>query len=142
MVDPCRPGDSCLMNGRLSLRWRAITNFAAAFVFLLLVSVPGWSQRSTTSLRGTVTGPQAAVVAGAEVVLTDPATAFSRTQKTDDHGAYHFLQIPPGTYTVSVSATGVQLRVNFISPTVKKWLFRIAQETVFGRYFEFKATLQ
>jgi hypothetical protein len=46
------------------------------------------------------------VVAGAEVVLADPSTAFSRSQKTDEHGAYQLLQVPPGTYTVSISAAG------------------------------------
>jgi hypothetical protein len=83
-----------------------IATLAAAIVLAFAGAIPGWSQSSTTSLRGTVTDPQGAVVAGAEVVLADPATAFSRTQKTDDRGVYQFLQIPPASYTIAVSAAG------------------------------------
>jgi hypothetical protein len=85
---------------------RGIITLVAAILFSFACAIGGWSQSSTTSLRGTVTDPQAAVVAGAEVVLADLATAFSRTQKTDDHGVYQLLQVPPGTYTVSVGASG------------------------------------
>src|SRR5579863_2063959 len=90
----------------LFLRRRTIAGLVAALAFSCAGAVAAWSQSSTASLRGTVMDPQTAVVAGAEVGLTDSATAFSRTQKTDDHGAYQFLQVPPGTYTVSVATTG------------------------------------
>ena len=85
---------------------RVIAVLIAAMMFSIAVTTLGWSQGSTTSLRGTVTDPQAAVVAGAEVMLANQAVALSRTQKTDDHGVYQFLQVPPGTYTVSVGAAG------------------------------------
>jgi Carboxypeptidase regulatory-like domain len=101
----------CPRNGRTSNAWssplhRGIPTLVAAMVFSLASAIAGWSQSSMTALRGTVTDPQAAVVAGAEVVLSDPASAFSRAQKTDDRGLYQFLQVPPGTYAVSVGATG------------------------------------
>jgi len=99
------------MNSRTSSAWpwrlaHVIITLIAATFLSTGGAIVAWSQSSTTSLRGTVTDPQAAVVAGAEVVLADPAVAFSRTQRTDDHGAYQFLQLPPGTYTVSVGAAG------------------------------------
>jgi Carboxypeptidase regulatory-like domain len=85
---------------------RHAMTISVAAILLSAGVVAAWSQSATTSLRGTVTDPQGAVVAGAEVALTDPATAFGRTQKTDDHGVYQFLQIPPASYTISVSAAG------------------------------------
>jgi Carboxypeptidase regulatory-like domain len=53
-----------------------------------------------------VSDPQGAVVPGATATLTNPATGFSRTTQTDDHGFYQFLQVPPGTYTLTISKTG------------------------------------
>lgn len=64
------------------------------------------AQSATTSLRGTVYDPKGAVVSGASVVLTDPATAFTRRTKTDSQGNYQFLELPPATYELAVSASG------------------------------------
>jgi hypothetical protein len=65
-----------------------------------------WAQTSTTSLRGTVVDPKAAVVPGAEVMLVNSATGFSRTTKTDDRGFYQFLEVPPATYSLTFKAYG------------------------------------
>ena len=75
-------------------------------VAVLVLSILGWGQSSTTSLRGTVVDPQGAVVVGASVSLTNPSTAFSQSTTTDKQGAYQFLQLPPGTYTLSASMAG------------------------------------
>ncbi len=73
---------------------------------VLTLATLGWGQASTTSVRGTVSDPQAAVVPGANVTISNVNTGFSQSIKTDDHGVYQFLQIPPGTYTLTVSKTG------------------------------------
>ena len=78
----------------------------ALFVFLFLFPALASSQTGLTSLRGTVTDPSGALVAGAEVSLDDPATGFHATHPTDPNGAYEFPQIPPGTYTVTVNTSG------------------------------------
>jgi Carboxypeptidase regulatory-like domain len=65
-----------------------------------------WGQSSTSSLRGMVSDPQGAVVLGAKVNLSNPSTGFSQMTTTNDLGAYQFLQIPPGTYTLTVSMAG------------------------------------
>jgi len=108
---------------------------AAVLSVCLAGAIAVWPQSSLTSLRGTITDSQSAVVAGAEVVLTEPATAFSRTQKTDAHGAYQLLQVPPGTYTVSLSAAGftsvrkenVVLQVN--TPATLNFVLRVGAAT-------------
>ncbi len=65
-----------------------------------------WAQTSTTSLRGTIVDPKGAVVPLAEVTISDSATGFLRTTKTDDQGFYQFLEVPPATYTISIKAPG------------------------------------
>jgi protocatechuate 3,4-dioxygenase beta subunit len=57
-------------------------------------------------MRGTVTDPQGAVVANAEVTLQNSTTGVARNQKTSDRGEYQFLQIPPGTYSITTRAAG------------------------------------
>ena len=79
---------------------------ASAIAVFALSAILGWSQSSTTSLRGTVVDPQGAVVVGASVTLTNPSTAFSQSTATDKQGGYQFLQLPPGTYMLSASMAG------------------------------------
>jgi hypothetical protein len=76
--------------------------------------------QASTSLRGAVTDPTGGAIAGAEVLLLSPESKTERTATTGGQGEYQFLFIPPGTYTLTVSAkgfqrskmTGLQLLVN------------------------------
>jgi hypothetical protein len=61
---------------------------------------------ATAQLVGTVHDPQGAVIPGATVTITDASKGFSRTDTTDGAGNYQLLLLPPGSYTVSVKATG------------------------------------
>ncbi len=74
--------------------------------FLLASSAVLCAQTGTTSLRGTVSDAKGAVMQGATVTASDPQTGFSRTAKTDGEGVYQLLQLPPSTYTVTVTASG------------------------------------
>jgi hypothetical protein len=71
----------------------------------LLGSGPAQGQ-ATTSIRGTVTDPGANAVVGADVVLADAESKTERTVKSGNQGEYQFLLIPPGTYTLTVTAPG------------------------------------
>jgi hypothetical protein len=64
------------------------------------------AQSSVSSLRGSVTDPSGAAVAGAEVRLENKQTGFSNSRVTDSHGEYQFPQILAGHYTISVSGKG------------------------------------
>ncbi|HKD92958.1 MAG TPA: carboxypeptidase-like regulatory domain-containing protein [Terriglobales bacterium] len=64
------------------------------------------AQTSTTSLQGTVTDPSGAAVANATVELTNADSKTQRDATTDAQGEYHFLFLPPGTYSLSISAIG------------------------------------
>jgi hypothetical protein len=74
--------------------------------FLLVCSLAGLWAQTTTSLRGTITDPQGAAVAGAVVTLTQPAVSLTRKALTSEAGEYQFLQLPPGTYEVRVEKPG------------------------------------
>ena len=84
---------------------RSVSLLLMLFAALALCSAT-FAQTGTSSVAGTVTDPQGNVVAGATVVLTNPAKNFTRTQTSNENGAYSFTSIPPDTYTVEVSATG------------------------------------
>jgi Carboxypeptidase regulatory-like domain len=82
--------------------WKRLACWLLFFGYPLLV----WSQTGLTSLRGTVTDPSGAILAGAEVSLENAATGFHITHNTDRNGAYEFPQIPPGKYTITVTNAG------------------------------------
>ena len=65
--------------------------------------------QSTTSLRGVVMDAKGALLPGATVKLSDPKTGFSRSVVSGDDGGYAFLQVPPATYNLEVSAPGFAL---------------------------------
>lgn len=74
------------------------------FVFCLTAS-GAWAQASA-SLRGTVTDPSGSAVAGAAVVLSNPGLDLERSTTTGAQGEYQFIQVPPGTYSLKVTAAG------------------------------------
>src|SRR5690348_16575659 len=79
---------------------------AGTLTLVLTFSTFMWSQAATTSLNGTVSDPNGAVVPGAQVTLSNPTTGFARTVKSNGQGVYQFLQDPPATYSVTAQAAG------------------------------------
>jgi hypothetical protein len=82
--------------------------FRNAWIVLVLTvsTIATWGQTATTSLRGAVKDPSGAVVPGAKVTLSDRATGSTTSAVSNSGGLYIFAQIPPATYTISVSAQG------------------------------------
>ena len=68
------------------------------------------SIRAQTASSGSVTGqvsdPQGAIVAGADVTLTDTATKSALTTTTNDAGRYNFPVVNPGVYDIVVTRQG------------------------------------
>jgi hypothetical protein len=64
------------------------------------------AQSTFGSIVGTVTDASGANVAGANVIVLNQATAESRQATSDHAGEYRFLNVDPGSYTITVSATG------------------------------------
>jgi hypothetical protein len=78
----------------------------SSYLLLLLLLSSSIAQVSTTSLRGVVSDPGGAVVNGAQITLANRAAGFGRTATSNERGDYQFLQVPPGTYTLTAEAAG------------------------------------
>src|SRR5687767_11886584 len=85
---------------------------AVAFLIVILsFSVAVQAQTGLSSVRGLVTDPQGQAVAGATVNLTNTERNFTRTQTTNDEGAYIFSAVPPGTYRLEAESQGFKKAV-------------------------------
>jgi len=73
---------------------------------LALIATPGFTQATTGRISGTVTDSQGGLLPGASVTATEVRTAFSRTATTDAQGAFVFVNLPLGTYTVGAELQG------------------------------------
>lgn len=71
---------------------------------ILLMSLVMYGQLPTSTLNGTVTDPQDAVVTNAKVTATHTATGLARATNTDPQGFYSFTDLGVGTYSLKVEA--------------------------------------
>jgi hypothetical protein len=76
---------------------------------LAVSQVPVFAQFASGSIGATVTDATGAVVPQAKVVLKNEATNGLRDTVTNGAGAFDFPSILPGTYTVTVTAAGLQV---------------------------------
>jgi hypothetical protein len=84
---------------------RAMTLLLTLFASLVLAgSTLGQTQANAADLRGTVTDPSGAVVAGATVTARNSATGTSRTVTAGSDGEYQFIALQPGEYEISAEA--------------------------------------
>src|SRR5208283_1925507 len=74
--------------------------------FTLVCTVPASADNLYASIRGTVTDPTGAVVSGARLTATNVATGILYTTTSNSSGAFSFLQVPVGDYTVKVEQSG------------------------------------
>src|SRR5713226_5719278 len=83
-----------------------------AFVTILAIAAmfgashPASAQILYGSLVGNVTDPNGGVVPGAAITVTDQGTGIAKTTTTNPTGAYQFIDLQPGTYTLKVSVSG------------------------------------
>jgi hypothetical protein len=79
---------------------------ACVAVCLTVSAAPTYAQGETGSISGSVTDPQGGTIAGADVTLTDVATRNPRTTTTNDSGRYHFANVIPGVYDITITKSG------------------------------------
>ena len=75
-------------------------------VLLLAPSSLLTAQTVDTSILGSLTDPQGSVIPGATVLVRAEATGQEKTVKTSGDGQYRVQFLVPGTYSVTVTATG------------------------------------
>jgi hypothetical protein len=92
-----------------------------ALLAVLLAAIPVLAQSINQSqLRGTITDSSGAVVAGANVTITDIGTNISQSTVSNSRGSYAFTALRPSNYKLLVSAAtfgsvekkGITLTVN------------------------------
>jgi Carboxypeptidase regulatory-like domain len=79
-----------------------LTAILLACVLVLAIewSIPAISDNLYASIRGTITDSAGAVVRDVKVTATNVATGISYSVTSNNDGAYSFLQLRVGTYTV------------------------------------------
>jgi len=90
----------------MKIQFMAPVKFACAALLLLA----GLSARAqfNASLSGTVADATQAVIPGATVTIVNDGTHATKTALSGDSGTFQFNELPPGSYTVSVTAKGFQ----------------------------------
>lgn len=88
----------------------------SAMLFCALIvaqSVGAFAQAdvSTATLKGAVTDPQGAVVAGATITAKSVERGTTRMTETNSDGIYQILSLQPGIYQVRVEAQGFETSV-------------------------------
>ena len=92
------------------LRKRSLLGIGVLLVLFAFVPAALFSQSASTgTVAGTVTDPSGAAVAAATVTLTDKATNIPRTVSTNENGRYILVDIPAGTYDLTVNKPGFRL---------------------------------
>jgi outer membrane receptor protein involved in Fe transport len=89
---------------------KALVVFVSAFVLAAILANNAHAQQpAVATLRGVVTDPNGAVIAGATVRATQLATGTVRETTTNDEGLYVLSNLAPGEYDVRVEAQGFKV---------------------------------
>jgi Carboxypeptidase regulatory-like domain len=88
-------------------RIRALALLALLSVAVIgLISTPAQADNLYASIRGTATDPTGAVISGVKLTATNAATGIQYTTTSNSSGAFTFLQLPVGDYSVKAEQTG------------------------------------
>src|SRR4029079_1371294 len=72
----------------------------------LLVAMPAYAQKITGTIRGTVTDPTGAIIAGAKVTVKNEDTGLTRSSTTSSAGLFSVAELPGGRCRVEVEHPG------------------------------------
>jgi len=75
---------------------------------LFLCPLCSSAQQTLGGITGTVADKSGSVLPDTTVTIVADQTGLTRTQKTNGNGAYDFVNLPIGTYTVTVAHEGFQ----------------------------------
>jgi len=87
------------------MRFRTSARLLALLAVVFSLSLL-FAQETTGGLQGTVKDASGAVVAGAHVIVKSPALAGDKALDSESTGYYRFANLPPGVYSIEVSAKG------------------------------------
>jgi len=79
-----------------------------AWLGILVFSPCAAAQQTLGGITGTVSDPSGGVLPDTTVIIVGDQTKLTRTLKTNASGAYDFVNLPIGTYTLTISHDGFQ----------------------------------
>ena len=83
-----------------------ILKIVLVLAFLCSFSYPAFGQGTDASLTGTVTDPSHSAISNAKVTARNKSTNWVQEVTTNASGAYSFLNLPVGSYAVTVEQNG------------------------------------
>ncbi len=95
----------------------------AGLVMLVLLAAPALAQQTTGNISGKIIDQQGAIIPGATVTATNPATGFTRSVVSDAVGIFTLTALPIGNYDLKVELSGFQ-------PTIRKGVVVNVSQTV------------
>ncbi len=103
----------------------------AACTFILSGGFAGllFAQANSGTVHGTVLDPSGAAIVGANVVIQNPVSHYSRVATTDGQGKFEFANVPYNNYHTSASAAGFKISeqdVDVRSPIAVETRFELA----------------
>jgi hypothetical protein len=90
-------------------RFPRVCSWLLVAAVLFVTSCALLAQETTGGLQGTVKDASGAVVAGAHVVVRGAALAGEKTADTESTGYYRFANLPPGIYSIEVTAKSFKM---------------------------------
>ena len=98
-----------------------LQRFTICFFLLLLIAAGAFAQGTTGALTGTVS-QAGSNLPGVTVSISSPTMQGARTTVTNENGEYNFSALPPGSYKVTFSLSGLtdvvkNAQVNIIETT-------------------------
>jgi hypothetical protein len=94
------------MNRVLTMRFAFLFTILVIITLMFFAVVPRLRAQSSAIITGRVVDSGGAVIANATVTGTNEETGISRTTTTTSDGLYRLDNLNPGTYDISVDATG------------------------------------
>jgi Carboxypeptidase regulatory-like domain len=76
--------------------------------FLLQTALCSQATGNGGTIQGTITDPSGAVVAGADIRISNPVSGYSQSTKSGSDGAFRLTNLPPNQYHVEISLAGFQ----------------------------------
>src|ERR1035441_8942628 len=86
--------------------WLLLSAVLVRVLIGLLISPAVFGQETSAGIQGTVKDPTGALVAKAKIEVASPALIGTKKAESDSAGYYRFANLPPGTYSLTVTMTG------------------------------------
>ncbi len=93
------------------MRFEALFRRAVPLALLTLLFATTAFGQTSASLSGIVQDPNGGVVNGAKVTVSDPTKGLQLETTTNSEGIFAFSTLQPGTYTVTIEASGFKKTV-------------------------------